>query len=280
MLRSISSDGRYTPLLRIIRDPPADPKLKMRYPLSAVIVLLVLSHTVAAQAEPFHQEPPQTRADTTAHHNPDPLENALFMLPTAHTPARGSVIFRDFQLVFLTLGYSPTSTTTIVIGGLFPIFTNFNVLTFGVKQGLYNNPQDGLAFAVNGNVSIPISSTIEGNNFVWYASGVASYRIAEAVGIHGSVGIIGAGSSHDSENIRNALIGAGLDWRLSRSIKFISEFWTGVTLFEDVNNVSLLNFGIRIHGEHLAADIAAMRPLGAGDSELFLIPLVTIGYRF
>lgn len=47
-------------------------------------------------------------------YNGDPSDQALFFMPTAFMPPKDSVAFRDFELLFLTLGVSPTSTTSII----------------------------------------------------------------------------------------------------------------------------------------------------------------------
>jgi hypothetical protein len=43
----------------------------------------------------------------------------------------------------------------------------------------------------------------------------------------------------------------------------------------------LLSFGLRLHGEHLAADIAGTRPITSGDlGSFFLMPLLVVSYRY
>ena len=42
----------------------------------------------------------------------DPIGHTLLLLPTAFTPPKGSLVFRDFEVLFLTLGYSPTASTS------------------------------------------------------------------------------------------------------------------------------------------------------------------------
>ena len=65
-------------------------------------------------------------------------DQALFFLPTAFLPPAGSFTFRDFELFFMTLGYSPSARTAISAGLLFPVSSEVQVLTTGIKQNLWS----------------------------------------------------------------------------------------------------------------------------------------------
>ncbi len=205
----------------------------------------------------------------------DPIGHTLLLMPTAFTPPKGSVVARDFELLFLTLGYSPTSTTSIVAGAMFPVTTEFNALTVGIKQGVYS--QANGAIAVVGNVTLPISEEINNAAFLWLLNVVASYRFADQVGVHVAAG--GVGAQGRGEGVRSASVGVGTDIRLTPHIKLLGEVLHGGTSFDPSSAATIINMGIRIHGERLSADIAGMRTVQeVGD--FFLIPLVSIGYRF
>jgi hypothetical protein len=208
----------------------------------------------------------------------DPIGHTLLLLPTAFTPPKGSLVFRDFELLFLTLGYSPTASTSVVAGAMFPVSTQFNAATLGVKQQLYLSGDRATAFAVTGNVTMPFGSEINDAGFLWLANGVVSHRFLRGFGVHAAAG--GVGAQGRGESVQSLSLGAGADLRVHDNAKLIAEYLRGGTSFDPGGSLSLLNFGIRLHGERLSADIAAVKPLEGEIEGLWLYPLVTIGYRF
>ena len=205
----------------------------------------------------------------------DPIGHTLMLMPTAFTPPKGSVVARDFELLFLTLGYSPTNSTSVVVGAMFPVTTEFNAITMGIKQGVYQ--QANGAIAIVGNVTVPISEEINNAAFLWLLNVVASYRFADKVGVHVAAG--GIGAQGRGEGARSASVAAGTDIRLTSHIKLLGEVLHGGTSFDPSSTATLINVGVRIHGERLSADIGGMRTVQeVGD--FFIIPLVSVGYRF
>jgi hypothetical protein len=207
--------------------------------------------------------------------DPDPIGHTLLLMPTAFTPPKGSIVFRDFELLFLTLGYSPTNSTSIVAGAMLPFTSEFNALTAGVKQGLYQKANG--AVAVVGNITMPVSSSNNEANFIWLLNLVGSYRFADRVGVHVAAG--GIGSHADIESAQGFSYGIGTDIRLWPHIKLLGEVLHGGTTFNPGSDGTLVNFGIRIHGERISADIGGVRPL-EDMGNLWFIPLLSVGYRF
>lgn len=209
--------------------------------------------------------------------DPDPIGHALVLMPTAFTPSKGSLVFRDFELLFLTLGYSPTASTSIVAGAMFPVTTEFNAFTLGIKQGVYQTANQ--AIAVVGNVTVPVGTNIDGEGFLWLLNAVGSYRFKPGFGVHGAVGGVGVQGRGASE--QSLSLAAGTDVRVGPYFKLLGEVLRGGTTFDPGSSLTLVNVGVRIHGERLSADIAAMRPVGADFStDLLFIPLINVGYRF
>lgn len=207
--------------------------------------------------------------------DPDPIGHTLLLMPTAFTPPKGSMVFRDFELLFLTFGYSPTHSTSVVAGGMLPFTRDFNALTLGVKQRVLQEANGAVALA--GNVTVPLSSEIDEAGFIWLLNAVASYRFDKQVGVHVAAG--GIGAQGRGESVQGLSFGLGADARLTSHIKVLAELLHGGTTFDPGSNGTLVNFGIRIHGERLSADIGGIRPLeDMGD--LWFIPLVSVGYRF
>jgi hypothetical protein len=204
----------------------------------------------------------------------DPAGYALYMLPTAFMPPAKAFTFRDFELVFLTFGYSPTSTTALTAGTFFPITGHFGVLTLGGKQQLFQF--DGTAAAVTASFTLPLEGAdgvlINTNAVISQRFALAGYR--DALGIHGVVGYLAVKGDGGGEG--QGVFGFGAEARISSHVKFIGEY-VGL---QEFSQDGLLNIGIRLHGERLSADIVGMRPVEADGSDLLFIPLVIVNYRF
>ena len=191
------------------------------------------------------------------------------MLPTAFTPPAHSFAFRDFELVFLSMGYSPTATTSLTGGTFFPISGSFGVLSLGVKQQVYN--ADGTAIALTGGTVLPLESDFE---TVFHGGAVVSHRFAagghdDAFGLHAAAGYVW------NEDGGEGLLGFGAEARLGGRAKFIAEFISA----QENSLDGAINLGISLHGERLSADIVGVRPLET-DGDFLFFPLVIVNYRF
>jgi hypothetical protein len=210
--------------------------------------------------------------------DPDPISHALVLMPTAFLPEKRTVVFRDFELLFLTLGWSPTASTSVVAGALFPVSTEFNALTVGVKQGLFLSRDGATAVAAAGNITVPIGSEINNAGYIWLLNLVASHRFAPWLGLHGAVG--GVGAEGRDAGVRSLSLAAGTDIRLTRNVKFLGEVLRGGTSIDPGSSLTLINAGFRLHGDRLSADLCAMRPVTGNLGDLWVIPLINVGYRF
>jgi hypothetical protein len=196
-------------------------------------------------------------------------------MPTAFTPPAGTWSFKDFELLFLTLSYSPTSSTSLAVGATFPVDpSQFELLTFGIKQQLFQTPDGQGAIAVDGDIIEPVGQDIDEDAGIWTLSLIGSVMPQPTFGIHGAIGLM-APFQGDGSFFSLAL---GTDIRLTPHVKFIAEYLRGEVSTED-DAGSIINFGFRIHGEKLSADICGLRPL-EDSGDLFLWPMLNIGYRF
>lgn len=218
----------------------------------------------------------------------DPSDQALFFMPTAFTPARGSFMFRDFELLFLTFGYAPTASTTLTGGFLFPVSSEVQLGTFGFKQKIFDRPADGVAVALTGNVTKPLGEIGEELGLVVNSNLVAGLRNGLA-GLHAALGFLGAevedeyydGTRPDTHWERSWSLGMGAEIRLTPHSKLMAEYLS-VAPFDPDQEIDggLLTLGFRLHGARLSADIAGMRPLGSGENGgLIFLPLLVVSYR-
>lgn len=234
-------------------------------------VLVMRSRIVAGLDESDSPSSPPIRGER---YRQDPAGYALFFLPTAFTPPQGTKTFRDFELFFLNFGYSPTSSTVVSGGFLFPITTEFQLLTLGVKQQLFQT-QTGTAMAITGNITIPVSDDAEGslyNGNLLFSHRVAEGRYEDAFGVHAALGYWKGTESEEGA----FTLGAGAEVRLTANAKFIAEYY-GPT---EEPEVGFMTLGFRLHGDKLSADIAGVRPLEAEGGDFLFFPLLVVNYRF
>lgn len=224
-----------------------------------------------------------------------PADQALFFMPTAFTPKKGTVSFRDFELLFLTLGFSPTNTSSITGGFLFPLSSDVQVLTVGVKQRLWMAEDGHAALAVTANYTNPIGNLADTYTGIFNSNLVASYRLPfaddpklDGTGAHLALGYLGGSAVQDNYPgnksthwERTYSFAAGAEARMSPYSKMIVEYLSGAP-FDPKNdfNGGILTLGVRLHGNRLSADIAGMRPITDSDLGSFVFwPLLIVTYR-
>jgi hypothetical protein len=219
----------------------------------------------------------------------DPADQALFFMPTAFLPPAKAISFRDFELFFLTLGYSPTAMTSLSAGFLFPISPDFQLLTAGIKQRVWEAPDGHLALALTGNFTKPIGDLEFGSTFLLNSNLVGGYRNETGSGVHLAMGYLGARTvdedfqGDESYDWNGSFAFAlGGEARIGPHAKFIGEFLSALPFGAgtDVDG-GLLTVGVRIHGDRISADIAGTRPITDSDlGSLLLWPLLVVSYRY
>jgi hypothetical protein len=219
----------------------------------------------------------------------EPADQALFFMPTAFLPPAKVFSFRDFELFFLTFGYTPTAMTSLSAGFLFPISPEFQLLTAGIKQRLWEAPDGHLALALTGNFTKPIGDMDLGSSFLLNSNLVGGYRNGTGSGVHLAMGYLGArtvdedsrgGESYDWNGSLTFAIGA--EGRIGPHAKFIAEYLSALPFGVEADvDGGLLTVGFRIHGERISADIAGTRPLTDSDlGSFFMWPLLVVSYRY
>jgi hypothetical protein len=240
---------------------------------------------------------------TTLETSVDPNTNLVFA-PTAYVCPRGVFDFKDFELLFLTVSASPTNTTILSAGFLFPISTDMQIYSFAIKQQLYQSPDGMFAAALMGQISKPIGKGSFGDiSYFWNTFGVVSFQPDKMVGLHSSILFSGGHRMeiiygrydpvtyqyHDDTNEINYThvnFMEGVEFAPVSHVKLMVEFFDNLGVLDAMTSggsgdVYFLNFALRIFWPKIAVDIAALRPVGNQDfGSLILIPFVNIAYRF
>jgi hypothetical protein len=227
----------------------------------------------------------------------DPADQALFFMPTAFTPPARAFSFRDFELFFLTLGFSPIDATAITVGFLFPITPELQVLTAGFKQRLWQDPDGLKAVSLTGNVTKPVGELNSASLLLANSNLVAGWRNQAGAGAHAAVGYLAARSEEDDDYYNSESIyverkthewkgslsyALGAECRVTPHAKFLGEYLSAMPFDADGDfNAGLLTVGFRLHGDHLSADIAGTRPIVSADlGSFFMWPLLVVSYRY
>lgn len=230
----------------------------------------------------------------------DPEDRSLFFMPTAFTPPKGTFQFKDLELYFLNFGFSPTGSTQISGGMLFPITLEFQFFTLDVMQriALWEGEHSRAAIALNGSLSRPVGDAGSPFTESYNANVIFSFRAAnhtnkfqDGYGFHFLAGNLWSLQDKYADYYLRRVEtwksdiawGAGFEARLTKHVKFIAEYRNTAPfqMFRDDDFNGLATFGLRIHGAQLSADIAGVRPLTENDLDgLFVLPLLTMAYRF
>jgi hypothetical protein len=233
----------------------------------------------------------------------DPNTNLVFA-PTAYVCPRGIFDFKDFELLFLTVSGSPTNSTILSGGFLFPVSSDMQIYSFAVKQQLYESTNKIFAAALMGQISKPIGKGSFGDvSYFWNTFGIVSYRPEERFSMHSSILLSGGHRREivygrydpvtslyrdDTNEINYTHVNfmEGVEFAPVSHIKIMAEFFDNLGVLDAMSsggsgNVYFLNFALRIFWPKIAVDIAGLRPVGNQDfGSLILIPFVNIAYRF
>lgn len=194
----------------------------------------------------------------------DPNQTRLLFAPTGKALKSGQGYFSVYEIFFPFIAVGITDYLTLAGG--------FSLVPGAESQLLYLAPK---------------ITPIHLEKFD-LAAGVLYMKVPEedeGVGIIYSVGTYGNESVSFTLGLGFAFAGGevadkpvfalGLEARISKSTKFITENW----LIPD-SEVQLISAGIRFFGENLAADFALIYPAGADPEGFPFIPWIGFAYNF
>lgn len=195
----------------------------------------------------------------------DPNRTRLFFAPTGRALDRGDVYAGLFSIVmpFVQVGL----TDRLSVGGgtplIFGLFDDWN-------RPYWITPKAQVLARERAQVSV-------GAFHVFDRSGNGG-GIAYGVGTFGSddeAVTLGAGLSYTGFDSGAAVVMAGGERRVHRSVKLLTEnyLWIG-----DGDTSGLVSAGIRSFGERLSADVGVAMPVGTGD--IWVFPVVSVVYVF
>ena len=196
----------------------------------------------------------------------DPSGSRLFFGPTARTLKAGRGYFSVYEIFFPAVGVGITDWFDISGGlSLFP----------GAEQQIYYLgakvvPIQLTNFCLGGGVTF---LNVTGNPEDFDGAGIL--HVIGTYGTEKAALTVGLGWGFSGSDIsNNPVFMLGGEFRLSSSIKFISENW-----FSPSSDAQLISFGLRFFGERLAADFGLWYPMEGGTEGFPLIPWIGFTYR-
>ncbi len=194
----------------------------------------------------------------------DPNSTRLFFGPTARPLKAGQGYFSVIQIFFPFAAVGVTD--FIAIGGGVSLIPGVSSQLVYLAPKI--TPVSTEEFSLSGGVlylALPDNEEDAG-----IAYGVSSFGSSNSSLSFG----LGWGFSGD-DFADKPIIYMGGELRISPAMKLLSENW-----FIPDSDVDFTSFGVRFFGEHLAADIALVYPLGADTKGFPFFPLVGFAYNF
>jgi len=207
-----------------------------------------------------------------------------WLTPTALTDPAGTWTVSDYELVLLSIGYSPTDQLSLSATTIPPITDDIPLwLLFSAKYQLLK--QGRLRLAVQGALSYfhdNDSSSSSSDSFsAGDLGGAATLCLDDDCNSHVS-GFVGAALARDTNSSVPFVASGTIVAALGKHVKLVGEVDSAfiVGKVNDVANGALIWYGLRFTSQAVGVDVGFVRPIDVGDSGLLLgIPVVAISYR-
>ncbi len=236
--------------------------------------------------------------DTTVSRNrkEDASADRGFFNSHAETLRQGDIAVNSYELLFLGVSGGITDSLELSLTSLLPVVSEMpTVLLFQGKYAFFRN--DRTTISARGNFSYfgETVDTGEGNHTahaLLFGAGVAIDHFVDEGGkfaLHAALAAQGVSGDVDGDLSlgSGALISmeAGLTGRVSKRLKLLVDVLLPAAYSHSklsIAEAALFTYGVRFHGEDLAADLGFMRPIGNVDTGSLVmgIPWVAFSARF
>ncbi|MGE0867006.1 MAG: hypothetical protein AB7P03_00485 [Kofleriaceae bacterium] len=255
-------------------DPTADPAMPPPAP------------PAPPEAAPVPPMQPMSMPPAVATTDPGIVQDANsgrgWLIPTALTPPAGTWSFTDFELLLVSVSYSPTDQLVLTGATVLPVVEDMPVMLF--FSGKYKLFKSGRVHAaLQGGLS---SVWVDDDNATAAEIGGALTLCVDAP-CHSYVsGFLGAGFAHEDQSAVPFLLGGTAAFRMARHLKLIVEADTGFIAGEidAFANGFLFWYGVRFTSSFLGVDLGFAKPICTGDEDCDTglpmgLPFVSFSYR-
>jgi hypothetical protein len=220
----------------------------------------------------------------------DPNIDRGFLLPTAMTQPAGSVTYNNYELLLHGVTYGITDRVQGSVTVLSPIVKDMPFVGFAaVKARIVAT--DRFHLALQGSLGWGHAfDTDDANVYTAGAGAFASYCLRSDCTslVSASATYQLATSSASSDYAHTLIYGGSVVHRVARHVKLLGEVTSaagGVGFAGESSNVDgvLVGYGVRFHGDNLAADVGFLRPItGDSSDDDFLVglPFASVSYRW
>jgi hypothetical protein len=195
----------------------------------------------------------------------DPNRTRTFLAPTARTLEQGTGYFADYELFFSYFGIGVADAVTLSGG--------FSIIPGSPDQLFYLSPKVRFLHVKNADASVGVLYI---NSFGAGAEGLGLAYAVTTLGSDRTSVSIGYGKPFIGDVNSSGLLLLSGEAQVSGSLKLISENWIPLS-----GDSPIISFGFRFFGDHVAADLGFVRPLGVEDFGGWpFIPWVGFAYNF
>ncbi|MGE0548323.1 MAG: hypothetical protein AB7R00_14760 [Kofleriaceae bacterium] len=205
-----------------------------------------------------------------------------WLLPTALTPPAGTWSFTDFELLLVSVSYSPTDQLVLTGATVLPVVEDMPLTLFLsgkyklFKSGRVHGAVQGMLNYVN--VDDESATALE-------LGGALTICIDAPCHSHIS-GFLGAGFAHEDQSAVPFVLGGSAAFRLAKHLKLVFEADT-VFVTGDIDafaNGFLFWYGVRFTSSFLGVDLGFAKPICTGDEDCDTglrmgLPFVSFSYR-
>jgi hypothetical protein len=266
----------------------------MRTRLTAILLAAaaVTTPAAAAFAQPTAGSATAAAAPAPAAVGADPNIDRGFLLPTAMTQPAGSLTYNNYELLLHGLTYGITDDVQLSATALSPITRDMPFFATAAVKGRLP-VGERLHLALQGSASYGHIFD-DGNLGMLGAGALASFCLrTDCSSLFTAAATyqlaIRPADGDDSGGTAHLLVyGASVVHRVGRHVKLLGEVASATVrdASQDFDNAPgvLLSYGLRFHGDSLAADVGFMKPLSTEDelNDAFLLglPFVSLSYRW
>lgn len=261
-------------------------------PVVFVISCLAFRQAFAKEAAPAESPPPEAPT-STAHVAGEPGErkdeprfqdaNAdhVVLFSTAETHPKGTFYFSDYELILMQAGYAITDSVQVSFTGVPPLVKDQPYFfDLALKGNVLRT--DVLRLAIIGAGTAIVMPKSDPSSVLGARVNGVSQLCFETLCKNSFSLNVGTFINSESNKVVPITLGAGLVIQASSLVKLLIEPAYALGVGEGVEDQPegfLLNYGVRLSGEHFGFDLAFLRPFGV-DSPLILgVPWVGFTYR-
>jgi len=205
----------------------------------------------------------------------------VVLFSTAETHPKGTFYFTDYELIFLQAGYAVTDSVQVSFTGVPPLVKDQPYFFDLAVKGNFLRT-DVLRLAIIGAGTVVVAPDANPNTLLGARVNGVSQFCFEALCKSSFSLNVGTFLNSESNMIVPITLAGGLVVHASSLVKLLVEPAYAIAIGEGVEHQPegfLLNYGLRLSGEHFGFDLAFIRPFGADIPLILGVPWVAFTYR-